>query len=138
MLRATVQRASGGWVISFTVQRSPKQRRARRPNAVVGVDLGLTRLVTLSTGDTAANTRPLQAALRSLRRLQRRLDRQRRANNPGNYYADGRVKRGPKTWAKSARMSAPSSGSPSSTRGWRTCAASRHTSSLPRSYASSA
>ena len=91
MLRSTVQRVGGGWVISFTVQRSPKERRARRPEAVVGVDVGLTRLATLSTGETVANARPLQAALRTLRRLQRRLDRQRRANNPGNYHPDGRA-----------------------------------------------
>ncbi|MGZ4269592.1 MAG: RNA-guided endonuclease InsQ/TnpB family protein [Solirubrobacteraceae bacterium] len=38
VLRSTVQRVSGGWVISFTVQRSAKQRR---PNAAIGVDLGL-------------------------------------------------------------------------------------------------
>ena len=96
--------SGSGWVISFTVQRSPKRRRARRPNAAVGVDVGLTRLATLSTGDAAANGRPLQASLRSLRRLQRRLDRQRRANNPGNYRADESVKRGPKTWIKSTGM----------------------------------
>ena len=90
VLRSTVQRAGGGWVISFTVQRSPKQRRARRPNAVVGVDIGLTHLATLSTGDRAANARPLQPSS-ALRRLQRRLDRQRRANNRGNYHADGSV-----------------------------------------------
>jgi putative transposase len=71
---------------------------------VVGVDVGLTRLATLSTGDTAANARPLQTSRRSLRRLQRRLDRQRRANNPDNYLPDGRVKRGPTTWTRSVRM----------------------------------
>jgi putative transposase len=104
VLRSTVQRVNGDWVISFTVQRSAKQRRARRPMAAVGVDVGLSQLATLSTGDVAANSRPLQASLRTLRRLQRQLDRQRRANNPGNYDPDGRVKGGPKTWAKSARM----------------------------------
>jgi hypothetical protein len=31
VMRSTVQRVNGGWVISFTVERSPKQRRARRP-----------------------------------------------------------------------------------------------------------
>jgi putative transposase len=70
----------------------------------VGVDVGLARLATLSTGQVAANARPLQAVLVKLRRLQRQLDRQRRANNPGNYLADGRVKPGPRTWCKSARM----------------------------------
>jgi putative transposase len=104
VMRSTVQRLNGGWVISFTVQRSPKQRRARRPSAAVGVDVGLSRLAALSTGHRAPNARPLQAALRSLRRLQRRLDRQRRANNPANYHPDGRVKPGPKVWVKSHRM----------------------------------
>jgi putative transposase len=104
VMRSTVQRVSGGWVISFTVQRSAKQRRARKPNAAVGVDVGLSRLATLSTGHCAANARPLQGSLRSLRRLQRQLDRQRRANNPANYHSDGRVKAGPKAWVTSGRM----------------------------------
>ncbi len=104
VLRSTVQRSGGGWVISFAVQRSPKLRRPRRPDAAVGVDVGLRRLATLSTGHSAQNARPLQAALRSLRRLQRRLERQRRVNNAGNYRPDGRVKPDPKAWVKSARM----------------------------------
>jgi len=103
-MRSTVQRINGGWVISFTVRRSSKRRRAREQRAVAGVDVGLSRLATLSTGATARNSVPLQASLRSLRRLQRQLDRQRRANNPANYHSDGRVKGGPKTWAKSGRM----------------------------------
>ena len=104
VMRSTVQRVNGGWVISFTVARSTKTRRARRPDAAVGVDVGLTRLATLSTGQSAANSRPLQASLRALRRLQRQLDRQRRANNPANYRPDGRAKPGPRTWVKSGRM----------------------------------
>ena len=104
VMRATLQQVNGGWVISFTVQRSPKRRRARRPNAVVGVDLGLVRLATLSTGEVAENCRPLQTELGRLRRQQRQLDRQSRASNPNNYDPDGRTKSGPKTWEKSHRM----------------------------------
>lgn len=104
VMRSTVQRVNGGWVISFTVQRSAKRRRARRPDAAVGVDVGLARLATLSTGGFAENARPLAAALRDLRRLQRQLDRQRRANNPGNYHSDGRAKKGCSVWARSQRM----------------------------------
>jgi putative transposase len=104
VLRSTVQRTNGGWVISFTVQRSAKDRRARQPRAAVGVDLGLARLATLSTGQVAANSRPLQASLRALRRLQRQLDRQRRANNRGNYYPDGRARKGCTKWVESTRM----------------------------------
>jgi putative transposase len=51
-----------------------------------------------------ANPRPLETALRKLRRLQRQLERQRRANNPANYLADGRVKPGRRAWARSGRM----------------------------------
>jgi len=104
VMRSTVQRVNGGWVISFTVQRSAKQRRARQPAASVGVDLGLARLATLSTGHVAPNSRPLQAELRQLRRLQRQLDRQRRANNPGNYQPDGRAKKRCSSWVRSQRM----------------------------------
>jgi putative transposase len=103
-MRSTVQRVNGGWVISFTVQRSAKRRRARQPDAVMGVDVGLARLATLSTGHVVANGRPLQAALRTLRRLQRQLDRQRRANTPCNYHPDGRAKQACSAWVKSARM----------------------------------
>ena len=103
-MRATVKCVNGGWFVSFTVERAAKQRQARRPRAAVGIDLGLTRLATLSTGQAAANSKPLNQVLRTLRRLQRRLDRQRRANNPCNYLSDRRVKPGVKTWARSERM----------------------------------
>ena len=86
------------------MERSPKRRRARWPDAAVGVDVGLARLATLSTGESFANARPLQDALRKLRRLQRQLDRQRRTSNPDNYLADGRVKPCASGWVKSKRM----------------------------------
>jgi putative transposase len=104
ILRATLSRKGERWFISFTVRRSAKRRRARRPQAAAGMDPGLRRLATLSTGELFANARPLAGALRRLRRLERRLDRQRRANNPGNYLADGRVKPGASNWVKSKRM----------------------------------
>jgi transposase len=68
--RATVRRQGSKWYVSFTVERSPKQRQMRRPNTVVGVDVGLRHLATLSTGEQVENLRPLQGALRRLRRLQ--------------------------------------------------------------------
>ncbi len=102
--RATVQRQGSKWYVSFTVERSPKQRSPRQPNTVVGVDVGLRQLATLSTGERVENLRPLQASLRGLRRLQRQLDRQRRAMNPHNYRPDGTVKRGRRNWVKSKRM----------------------------------
>jgi transposase len=70
----------------------------------VGVDVGLTWLATLSTGELFANTRPLKNGLFKLRRLQQQLDRQRRTNNPGNYLPDGRARSGASRWVKSKRM----------------------------------
>ncbi len=104
IMRATVSRSGSNWYVSFRVERSTKQRRARSPDAVVGVDLGLTRLATLSAGPAFGNGRPLQGTLRKLRRMQQRLDRQRRANNRGNYLPDGRTKPGASGWVKSKRM----------------------------------
>jgi putative transposase len=104
IVRATVSRSGSNWYVSFAVERSPKRRRARCPDAAVGIDVGLARLATLSTGATVANARPLKEALRRLRRNQQQLDRQRRANNPGNYLSDGRAKPGAREWVKSKRM----------------------------------
>ena len=42
--------------------------------------------------------------MHALRRLDRKLDRQRRANNPANYDERGRVKRGPQRWKVSKRQ----------------------------------
>jgi putative transposase len=102
--RATVQRRGSKWYVSFTVERSPKRRRARRGHTVIGVDVGIRHLATLSTGEQVQNLRPMQASLRKLRRLQRRLDRQRRANNPHNYRSDRSVKPGRREWVRSRRM----------------------------------
>jgi putative transposase len=102
--RATVQRRGSKWYVSFTVERSPKRRQPRRRNTVVGVDVGLKHLATLSTGARVENLRPLQGASRRLRRLQRQLDRQRRANNPDNYDERGRARTGRREWDKSKRM----------------------------------
>jgi putative transposase len=104
--RATITRHGRHYYVSFTVRRSRnlKHRRPKLPSHVVGADVGLARQATLSTGQVFANLRPLQANLRRLRRMERHLDRQRRANNLGNYLPDGRVKPGARDWAKSRRM----------------------------------
>lgn len=104
IMRSTVQRSGRGWVISFTVERSEKSRRSSRPDEVVGVDLGLTALTTLSTGEMIAGRKPLGEALARLRRLQRKLDRQRRAMNPANYDSAGRALTGRRVWVRSSRM----------------------------------
>jgi hypothetical protein len=72
----------------------------------VGLDIGLSTIAVV--GDGAALLLPFcESVARThhlLRRLQRKLDRQSRADNPDNYLPDGRVKPGPKRWMKSNRQ----------------------------------
>jgi putative transposase len=70
----------------------------------VGVDVGVRHLAVLSTGETVENPRALQAAARRLRRYQRKLDRQRRANNPGCYDERGRAIKGKRPARRSGRQ----------------------------------
>lgn len=71
---------------------------------VVGVDLGIKYLAVTSDGEVFENPKAFERMQRKLRRLQRKLDRQRRANNPGNYNEDGTAKKGMKDWVVSNKM----------------------------------
>jgi transposase len=73
---------------------------------VVGLDLGPSIIAAVGEEDAFLEQfcAELDDRQAEIRRLQRRLDRQRRANNPDNYLPDGRVRLGPKKWHKSARQ----------------------------------
>jgi len=71
---------------------------------VLGVDVGVRHLAVLSTGEQIANPRALEKARRRLRRYQRRLDRQRRANNPECFDPHGRALPGRRPAHRSGRM----------------------------------
>ncbi len=72
----------------------------------VGLDAGPSTLA--AVGKDKAILEPFCAELvpqhQQIRRLQRKLDRQRRANNPGNYNPDGTIRKGRKTWLDSEGM----------------------------------
>ena len=72
----------------------------------VGLDLGPASIA--AVGEDGAFLNPFCAELkprqREIRRLQRQIDRQRRANNPQNYNPNGTIRHGPKVWQKSARQ----------------------------------
>ena len=82
VLAATVSRQADRWFVSFTCQVQRAERRHRRPAATVGVDVGVTQLAVLSSGEQVANPRPLAAALHKLRRLSRQLARQQGPHAP--------------------------------------------------------
>jgi len=75
------------------------------PDNTVGLDIGPSTIAVV-TDDNAALERfcdELSNKQKEIRRLQRKLDRQRRANNPQNYNPDGTIKPGKKTWHSSTR-----------------------------------
>jgi putative transposase len=77
-----------------------------RPTGDVGLDLGPSTIAVVSEHDAFLEQfcPELKDKQKQIRRLQRKIDRERRANNPDNYLPDGRIRSGPKTWRKSARQ----------------------------------
>ena len=72
----------------------------------MGLDLGPTAIAVVAE-QAAPSRRSVPRWLptrKALRRLDRKLDRQRRANNPANYDERGRVKRGKQRWKVSKRQ----------------------------------
>jgi len=73
---------------------------------IVGLDLGPSTIAIVS--ETEAHLlqfcSELENRQREIRRLQRKVDRQRRANNPDNYQPNGTVRTGAKRWHKSKRQ----------------------------------
>jgi putative transposase len=80
---ATLSWQRGRWHVSFSVELPDPEMPGREPapsaggRGVVGVDLGISTLATLSTGERVPNGRRLDRELRRLRRAQRRVSRRR-------------------------------------------------------------
>jgi putative transposase len=75
------------------------------PDNIVGLDIGPSTIACVSK-DKASLERfcdELSNKQKEIRQLQRKLDRQRHANNPQNYNPDGTIKPCKKTWHESTR-----------------------------------
>jgi transposase len=70
----------------------------------IGLDLGPSTIAIV--GDSVTQLKEFASELefqdKQIRRLQRKMDRSRRANNPNNYNANGTVKKGKKRWNSSS------------------------------------
>ncbi|RQW81726.1 IS607 family element RNA-guided endonuclease TnpB [Micromonospora globispora] len=75
IVSAMVRRDGGRWHVSFTCAVQRVQRVPARPDATVGVDLGVRHLAVLSTGEVEPNPGYLHTATRRMRRLARRMSR---------------------------------------------------------------
>ncbi|MEO3856216.1 IS607 family element RNA-guided endonuclease TnpB [Acrocarpospora sp. B8E8] len=73
---ATVRLESGRWFVSFSVHVERADKTPSRPDAVIGVDLGVKTLAVFSDGRPAVeNPKHMAAASRKLRRLSRAASR---------------------------------------------------------------
>jgi len=75
ILSATVSRTADQWFASITVDTDQNHLPPAENQGVVGVDLGVSALATLSTGEVVAGAKPHKALLSRLQRLSRSLSR---------------------------------------------------------------
>jgi putative transposase len=77
ILSATISRAADRWFVSIAVEMPdrPKQPKQAHENERVGVDLGVSAMATLSTGEKIAGPKPHTALLRRLKQLSKSLSR---------------------------------------------------------------
>lgn len=90
----------GKWYASFQLE-LPNLEPPIHDGGIVGIDLGIHYLLALSDGQVIENPRWYREAQAKRRILARKIERQRRANNPGNYNPNGTVKDGAIIWRKS-------------------------------------
>jgi putative transposase len=77
-IRSATVSSRGGRVLLVLGEITRNDPAPGRPEATVGVDLGIKSLTVLSTGEIVPNPKHLEIALRELRRLQRRTARRAR------------------------------------------------------------
>ena len=75
VLRMTVSRRAGRWYAALTVERDDQTAKKAPKGGVIGIDLGVKTLATLSDGTVIANPHYLQADEQRLRRAQKALSR---------------------------------------------------------------
>jgi len=90
--------------VQLALEGKPYQK-FESPDNIVGLDIGPSTIahVTDKQASLERFCDELKDKQKEIRRLQRKLDRQRRANNPQNYNPDGTIKPGKKTWHSSTR-----------------------------------
>jgi len=81
ILSATVSRVADRWFVSIAVDTQDDSHLPQAKNqGVVGVDLGVAALATLSTGETITGPKPHKALLARLQRLSRSLSRKQKGS----------------------------------------------------------
>lgn len=98
------------YYVELVMEGIPPMKERNMGKGKVGIDIGTSTIAAVSEADMVFKElndgiEPIDA---EIRRLNRKLGRQRRANNPGNYNVNGTIKRDSKTfhkvWKKSKRQ----------------------------------
>jgi putative transposase len=84
---------TGRWFVAFTAEVQRVERAPARPEAVVGVDLGIKTLAVLSDGRTVENPRHLKSAQHKLARHSRTVSRRQGPDRRTGQRASNRWKR---------------------------------------------
>ena len=85
ILSATISRTANRWFASISVDTDDRTHLPKAENqGVVGVDLGIKALATLSTGETITGPKPLKTLMSRLQRLSRSLSRKVKGSNNRN------------------------------------------------------
>jgi putative transposase len=102
VLSATVSEQAGHWYVSVQVEQ--EQTIPHNSGPVVGIDLGVKHLATLSDGTVIPNPRHLKRRLKQLKRLQRMVSRrQKGGKNRKKAVRTTRCIRSPPGWRKPSR-----------------------------------
>jgi len=80
ILSAVVSRTAHKWFVAIAVE-IPRTLTTSENQAVVGVDLGIKALATLSTGEKFEAPKPLKKSLQKLQRLSRQLSRKQKGSH---------------------------------------------------------
>lgn len=93
ILSATAGFERGRWFVSLAVQVDTARRTPRRPDTVVGVDLGVKSLAVLSDGRRVENPKHLKASMRKLAHAARTVSRRQGPDRRTGQIASNRWKR---------------------------------------------
>lgn len=82
IISATVSRCANKWFVSITVDIPEQSKSTANENQVnVGIDLGVSRFATLSTGEIISGPKPHKALISRLKRLSKSLSRKQKGSN---------------------------------------------------------
>ncbi|MCE5394387.1 MAG: transposase, partial [Acidithiobacillus sp.] len=84
IMSATISRIADQWFVSITVDTKDPPKRQAENQGPVGVDLGVSALATLSTGEKVVGPKPHKALLGRLQRLSRSLSRKKKGSKNRN------------------------------------------------------